>query len=518
MYIFLQFFTLLAAYSGWRGYVRGERRFQIIAILAIGAAIMSHQEGAALLVAVPVAILSIFLIRRNRNFPWKSIHNLVGVIFLLGVSYFIIQYDVPDHFRAISIHGGDAPDRQGWVFGLEDWREQLVRLETVLPYGLSLLPVALIYPVKAFRRRALDSNTGTTYVLAVLILLMFAVLVVIKTPQLRFWLYPLPFYALVLWQSLTILSDYIIQAIKGTRSNYLPAVAFPILLVAGVAANQGVLSGEGDSVTRPLIRVKSAYGPVCQWTASKWWCNETAKNYYRELRGQIQPGDLVLTTNPWVTTFYIGQVDGFVREQRDSDGFSIFESPTDEYFGTQLVDHLDELYTFLEGDQKVWLLVDPKAGLYSSNDTRNFIREMFERHSEGLRERTYVNCEEPPCLSYSSLLGLTEDHRYQEGINPDPEFSQTLVDRAILLTSQEEFGRALAFFSRALVVDPLNSEVYSYRGAFYAVQREYREALKDLAAAITINPKSSSAHIHRGEVYLELGLNQRALEDFGRAI
>jgi len=48
MYMSLQFFTLLAAYGAWRGFVQKDGRFRVITVLALVGAFLSHAEGSAL--------------------------------------------------------------------------------------------------------------------------------------------------------------------------------------------------------------------------------------------------------------------------------------------------------------------------------------------------------------------------------------------------------------------------------------------------------------------------------------
>ena len=40
---------------------------------------------------------------------------------------------------------------------------------------------------------------------------------------------------------------------------------------------------------------------------------------YAALAEKIQPEDRVISTNPWVTNYYLGRVDGLLRERRVED-------------------------------------------------------------------------------------------------------------------------------------------------------------------------------------------------------
>jgi 4-amino-4-deoxy-L-arabinose transferase-like glycosyltransferase len=104
MYMTLQFCTVLAVYSAWRGYVQGERAFQWIAMLAIAGAIFSHQQGGAVLIAVP---LSVLVVRWMMGAARPSInHRLAcaGLILLCGAFWFATVYQLPAEVTRIVAH------------------------------------------------------------------------------------------------------------------------------------------------------------------------------------------------------------------------------------------------------------------------------------------------------------------------------------------------------------------------------------------------------------------------------
>ena len=89
MYMALQFFTILAAYSTWRGFVLGEKSFQVVTYVAVACAILSHSLGVVLLVALPVSALAAVRLRRQGLPRVSPLLTLIGWSLVLAAAYFM---------------------------------------------------------------------------------------------------------------------------------------------------------------------------------------------------------------------------------------------------------------------------------------------------------------------------------------------------------------------------------------------------------------------------------------------
>jgi len=67
---------------------------------------------------------------------------------------------------------------------------------------------------------------------------------------------------------------------------------------------------------------------------------------------------------------------------------------------------------------------------------------------------------------------------------------------------------AQAYFSEAMALDSMNSEVYYYTGMNYAINKQPLLAIKNLETALRYYPDPqyiSNIHYNLGKLYLELG-------------
>ena len=126
-------------------------------------------------------------------------------------------------------------------------------------------------------------------------------------------------------------------------------------------------------------------------------------------------------------------MDGLLREKKGRDGgLTSFDSPTEEYFGIPIIDTLDELLQLAEGDQRVWVIEDPKVVYYSSEKTRRFVDGTYVRRYEDRTFATYVNCLEHPCDLYSEDSDLARLNGYNEAGSLNPGDAQAYFNRSIV--------------------------------------------------------------------------------------
>ena len=98
-----------------------------------------------------------------------------------------------------------------------------------------------------------------------------------------------------------------------------------------------------------------------------------------------------------------------------------------------------------------------------------------------------------------------------------------ITTRGLLLKGEasmdrNEYREALAYFDRALTVDPENPEVHYARGiALYRLTRD-GDAVSEFTAAILLDPEYSWAYYSRGLAHKRMGNVDGALADFSDAL
>ena len=77
---------------------------------------------------------------------------------------------------------------------------------------------------------------------------------------------------------------------------------------------------------------------------------------------------------------------------------------------------------------------------------------------------------------------------------------------------------AIASFSAALAVDPLDADILSDRARAYAVKLSWAKAESDLTAALLVSPERADLYVLRGSARHALGRKTDARVDFDRAL
>lgn len=92
------------------------------------------------------------------------------------------------------------------------------------------------------------------------------------------------------------------------------------------------------------------------------------------------------------------------------------------------------------------------------------------------------------------------------------------IGRGRSFALQKKYKRALEDFNKAITLDSLNAEAYSYRSNTYSHLAQFERAIQDADRALKLDPKSSSFYLRRGYAYQGAGYLDRAIADFTKAI
>jgi hypothetical protein len=367
----------------------------LVAVLATGAALLTHREGAALLIALPSATLIILWLRRGQAPSVISLQSLGGIFFLIVVTLFMFIYEPSNAMPLIAFHGGQDPEHVGLNIGLGNWASHLIQLQWAFPYGLSVLPVAVFLTIRSMEHPFTDDDYGYAYTLLVFIFSAIMLVTFVNSSAARFWLLSLPLFVLVVMNALVLVVPLRLTKRQWTKVKFTGRPLVLLLLLGGTLANLGFISFTlGVSSYDDLL--KAGYGWPCQLTLNGR-CRESMNRYYEDLHKRLRPQDIIISSNPWVTYYYLGRVDGLLREKIDQTGFSTFQQPTEEYFGIPIIDTRDELLDLLNDERRVWIIADPKARIYASTQTRQFLASQYVSYYSDGSTDIYVNCIESPC-------------------------------------------------------------------------------------------------------------------------
>ena len=377
MYMALEFFTMLAAYSAWRGYVQGIPGYRVIAVLSLAAVLLSNRTGASLFVAIPISVLAAMWLNKSAR-PKAYLPELGAITVLAAVVAFMFLFQPSVGSRSIT---PQQFDMLGWHFDPMPWAIYFWGYSRTAPYVLMFIPVALV-ALTGWRR--LIKDAGLVYSLLTVGVSALILLLYVRTPAPRFWLNVVPIYAVIVGASIAVGAESYGGAVKRwvvDRSESLGVALWP-LAGAGIVALLIVYVALGAPAIEGVA--------PCQGKGLR--CQKTIEEHYAYLRTLMRPGDVVISTNPIVTKYYLGRVDGFLREKKDREGaFAAFAFPTDEYLGIQMIDTLEELEVLLHNPSRVWVVADPKVKGASSDETRRFLQANFARLHHDDLITTYIN-------------------------------------------------------------------------------------------------------------------------------
>ena len=101
------------------------------------------------------------------------------------------------------------------------------------------------------------------------------------------------------------------------------------------------------------------------------------------------------------------------------------------------------------------------------------------------------------------------------------EHATDLINKANALMSEKEFNepqKAVEYLSKAIKLQPDNSDIYNMRGSIYMTTGKNQLAYDDFNKAIQLNPINADYYNNRGTIYDKTGHYLHAIKDFDEAI
>jgi len=399
MYSGLQFFSLLAVYCFFRGFLKTSSRYQILAVYAVIGAVLCHRQGAVFLFVLPVSFFILYMIPSSKKIKVKFNPGLIAAfLFLTVVLFFIYIYEPASSLPVISMGGGEKAEEVHIGINLFRSADHVFKLEHALPLGLIWIPLGFVSALRSLK----EQKPGYFYIFLVLLLSIFSTTLMLQTPQPRFWYFILPVYSLavcigIFYGIKTLLGPSRLphqnaseRKKKNTPSIKSKKIQTSVLISFGLLISFFLYLGASLHKNEiPLLdNLKKGYGIPCK----NPMCHKDIKKFYAVLKSLIQPDDEVVSTNPWVTYYYLNQVNGFLRENRTSeDKFSAYISPEDEYFGIKLIDTQTELIEINNSPKSIWVITYYKFPIFSSPETRSFIEKNFFKVVDYNFIKAYLN-------------------------------------------------------------------------------------------------------------------------------
>lgn len=121
------------------------------------------------------------------------------------------------------------------------------------------------------------------------------------------------------------------------------------------------------------------------------------------------------------------------------------------------------------------------------------------------------------CLDYQ--VGPEEALKVLEPfVNKYPQNCMALSDFGEYYTSAGQYEKALAFFDRAIKIQPLNYNLYHLRSISLSSLKRYDRAAADLTSYLKLNPRHARGYEWRADAYKELGQFDKAIIDLTMAM
>lgn len=369
MYGLLAGFSAWTVVAGWRGFVRGEPRQQVLAVGAAalglqcerGAALVLLGVGVGALLAEPGGPVARVAALWGRLCPPGSRVPRPGLGLALAgfvVSTALALYTPPDGLRPIVVEAGNMPDFFELSFEWERASRHLVAFDALFPF---LLASAVAATVGAFA-----AGPAARYLAGVLWAALAPVVVLTAMIGERILLFCLPAAALLVAVAAAAL-------VHRART----AGAWALVLVA-LGAGWGVRHQARAEAARDVGSAVVPAGSFLTPDLSREGRPET-RRLLRRLRDRLAPGDVVWASNPWTAAVYLPRVDGLVRQRRAGREWLRFDEPRDEYFGILIYDDLAEIDAALgAATGTVWLVIDFKFAVYTSREFETAVRARFE--------------------------------------------------------------------------------------------------------------------------------------------
>ena len=99
-----------------------------------------------------------------------------------------------------------------------------------------------------------------------------------------------------------------------------------------------------------------------------------------------------------------------------------------------------------------------------------------------------------------------------------PTQAEKEIDLGATLHDRGEYDGAVKHYSRAIQLDPKNSQAFLYRAHSYTFLDKYDKAVADYTRSIELNPSEAEAYLSRGDAYTQVDKYDEAILDYRQAL
>jgi 4-amino-4-deoxy-L-arabinose transferase-like glycosyltransferase len=364
-YMPFQFFYILTLFLFYKGFLEDKQRYRPLCIASLLCCIFSHRLSMEL---IPVLILFPVIIKKWGYF--KDRYFLLGSILIGAALYFTIFYHSPSQVQNLT-----SPRL---VTGSMEYKLSFFNiLDRTVLHGLSVVILGLIYLYKEKSRKlffcyfAFFVSIGFLSVIA-------------PDNEQRYVFNLLPLYIL-------LLSYALIRISKSAYRLYVESIA-PRARTIGKYSETSVVLILIVATLFLLTRVfekkvgfKSSYPDL--------------KSAHLFIRDNMQSDDIIISTNPEVTRFYLGRTDYFLRQKKTGHGYGEFGIEKSHY-GVSITDSVDKLTALLNRDNRIWIFADRKIYYYTGDELILFVKQNFSEvyYSRKNKTRVYFRDHSPKAL------------------------------------------------------------------------------------------------------------------------
>lgn len=356
MYAQYQTFTVFSAYLFLMGFVENSKKYKVLCLIAVLGMFFSHQ-----LALLSLGVMGLYLFFQERLNLLRDRFVWISLAILIPVLYFIYLYQVPNAMPTISGHSW----RMKPLYAITEFNYETLTFywrhlfSGYFPWSLPVFLAGLVWTIWKRDRE----------------LIFLYLLVAVPTLIMTLFDYKSPHYlsnvfAVYVGVVCIVLVNFW-KAIRDSLQEYLfkdgPPTNIPKIMAGILGITLLVIY-----VFMAATHWKRAYG------FEPRRANEEPAHRFIQVR--LQPGDVIITSNPWMTYYYLKKFDFFIRQKMYEDkGWDAFPFERDEYYGKPIVDTLPELQDIMSNPsyKRVWLVADEKFRRATGRQMISYVAENF---------------------------------------------------------------------------------------------------------------------------------------------
>lgn len=345
-YASFQFFFILTLYLFYKSFVEGIPRFKIWAIVSFICTIFTHE------LAVELVPILLFFLLITKGMQWLRDKIAIAGILLVAIAiYFIHFYDFSNQLEATSVN-------QLVLAKLNNRLAFIGKMNSIITSGFSLILIGLIYLIKEK-----ESRLFFYYFSFLSGLIVLSVIAPSANKEYMFNLFPLYVLLVVyafakvcssvmLWVP-RILTESMGKEVFERKRTIVYALLFLSIIPVLVNAFEKKL---GFKSSQSMER-----GPA-----------------HRLISERMVPGEVLVTTNTWVTDIYLRSPDYFLRQKKLQNGkWGEFGFQRDGY-GFTMLDSIEKLEKLMKVSPGIWIYADHKIREFTSDELIYFVRRNFD--------------------------------------------------------------------------------------------------------------------------------------------